>query len=421
MPDTRMSDPLIAPIAAAVDARWEEQTTFLRALVRQPSDNPPGDCAPHAEVTAALLEGMGFTVERHKVPDDVVRAAGMLSCTNLIVRKSFGAGTPAAGPVVALNAHGDVVPPGDGWTHDPYGGEVVEGVMYGRGVAVSKSDFATYAFALLALEPVAERLSGTVELHFTYDEETGGGIGPAWILSQGLSRPDYAISAGFSHAIVTAHNGVVHLEATVRGRSAHAAKPDEGADAIEAMTAVLQALYVERRAYPERVSSIPGIGHPNLTVGLIEGGINTNVVPDRCTIRLDRRMTPEEDPAAVEARLRTVIEGAVAGHPGVSVDIERVLLASPLRRLDGAERLIDPVRHHARRLLREEVPVEGVPLYTDARLYAEAGVPTIGYGAGPRTFLDANGHRADEKLVLSDLRVATEVVALAVAEVLAKP
>ena len=271
---------------------------------------------------------------------------------------------------------------------------------------------------MLALESVADRIAGTVELHLTYDEETGGGIGPAWILAQGLSRPDLAISAGFSHAIVTAHNGVLHLEVTVRGRSAHAAKPDEGADAIEAMTAILQTLYVERRAYPARMSAIPGIGHPNLTVGLIDGGINTNVVPDRCTIRLDRRMTPEEDPAAVEQRLRAVIEAAVAGRDAITVDIRRVLLASPLRRLDGAERLIDPVRHHARRLLGEDVPVEGVPLYTDARLYAEAGVPTIGYGAGPRTFLDANGHRADERLVLSDLRVATEVVALAVAEVL---
>ena len=115
-----------------------------------------------------------------------------------------------------------------------------------------------------------------------------------------------------------------------------------------------------------------------------------------------------------------MIEGAVAGRPGISVGIDRVLLAAPLHRLDGAEKLIEPVRHHARRLLGEEVPVEGVPLYTDARLYAEAGVPTIGYGAGPRSFLDANGHRADERLVLSDLRVATEVVALAVAEVLAR-
>ena len=116
--------------------------------MRQPSDNPPGDCAPHAARTAALLEAMGLVVERHRVPDDDVRANGMVSCTNLIVRARFGA---ASGPTIALNAHGDVVPPGEHWTADPYGAEVRDGVMYGRGVAVSKSDFATYAFALRAL------------------------------------------------------------------------------------------------------------------------------------------------------------------------------------------------------------------------------------------------------------------------------
>ena len=131
MSASRSSDTVIAPVAAAIDAGWDKQVEFLRALVQQPSDNPPGDCSAHAEVTAGLLEGLGFTVERHVVPGEVVRTAGMISCTNLIARRRFG-----DGPVVALNAHGDVVPPGDGWTHDPYGGEVIDGVMYGSGVAV---------------------------------------------------------------------------------------------------------------------------------------------------------------------------------------------------------------------------------------------------------------------------------------------
>ena len=159
----------------------EAETRFLAELVKVPSDNPPGDCAAHAEAAARLLEGLGFTVERHKVPDETVRANGMISCTNLVVRKRFGEGA-----VVALNAHGDVVPPGEGWTRDPYGAEIVDGWMYGRGVAVSKSDFATYAFALLALEDAVAggaRLGGTVELHLTYDEEAGGdqqvGLGQA--------------------------------------------------------------------------------------------------------------------------------------------------------------------------------------------------------------------------------------------------
>ena len=129
---------------------------FLAALVRVPTDNPPGDCAAHAERSRALLEASGFAVETHPVPADAVRAAGMISATNLIVRQRFG----TDGPCIALNAHGDVVPPGLGWTHDPYGAEVVDDpaqgpTMYGRGVAVSKSDFATYAYALLAVQELA--------------------------------------------------------------------------------------------------------------------------------------------------------------------------------------------------------------------------------------------------------------------------
>src|SRR6202044_3003277 len=207
---------------------------------------------------------------------ETVRAHGMISATNLIVRHRFG-----PGPVIALNAHGDVVPPGTGWTTDPYGAEIKDGWMYGRGVAVSKSDIATYGFALAALRDSGAVLNGTVELHITYDEETGGEIGPGWLLAQKLSQPDLAIAAGFSYAVVNAHNGCLHLEVTLTGKSAHAAMPATGADALEAANAILTALYKSRATLSQTVSAIPEIGAPQITVGLIEGGINTNVVPDR--------------------------------------------------------------------------------------------------------------------------------------------
>ena len=147
---------------AWIDAHFEEEVAFLRDLVRVPTDTPPGDNAPHAEATAALLEGFGFAVEKHPVPRDVVRAHGLASITNLIVRRRY-----AQGKTVALNAHGDVVPPGDGWTHDPYGGDTVDGKLYGRAAAVSKSDFASYTFAVRALEASGLKLKGGVELLFT--------------------------------------------------------------------------------------------------------------------------------------------------------------------------------------------------------------------------------------------------------------
>ena len=386
---------------------------FLGELVRVPSDNPAGDCAPHAEHTARLLEALGFHVERHAVPMEAVRAHGMISVTNLIVRHRFG-----PGPVIALNAHGDVVPPGTGWTTDPYGAEIKDGWMYGRGVAVSKSDIATYAFALAALRDSGAALNGTVELHITYDEETGGEIGPGWLLAQNLSKPDLAIAAGFSYAVVNAHNGCLHLEVTVTGKSAHAAMPATGADALEASTAILSALYQSRPALSQTVSAITGIGTPQITVGLIEGGINTNVVPDRIVFRLDRRVIPDENIGDVEAGLMRDIRQVAANFAGISVEVKHILLAEPLVPSPGAARLTNLLCARASATFGEPITVKGVPLYTDARHYAAAGIPIILYGAGPRTIEQANAHRADERLELTDLRRATEVIALTIFDML---
>ena len=400
-------------IKAFLDRDFAAETAFLAELVKVPSDNPPGDCAANAARAAELLEGLGYSVERHEVPVDLVKANGMISAVNLIVRRRFG-----DGPVIALNAHGDVVPPGEGWTKDPFGAEIVDGWMYGRGVAVSKSDLASYTWALRALEASGAPLGGTVELHFTYDEEAGGNIGPGFIMREGLSKPDLVLGAGFSYNVVTAHNGCMHMEVQVDGKSAHAAMPFTGVDALEAATHVLSALYDWRKGLAGRVSSVPGIGAAQMTVGLIKGGINTNVVPDRITFRLDRRMIPEERPAEVEAELRQVIADAAKAFPKARVEVRRILLVEPLALLPGGERLAELLCHHATAIMGETVRTKGVPLYTDAPHYASRGVPTVLYGAGPHNIEEANAHRADERLPLSDLRKATEVIALTLLDLL---
>jgi succinyl-diaminopimelate desuccinylase len=401
-----------------VAAHRIEAERFLAELVRLPSDNPPGDCAPHARRTAELLRAMGFAVEEHPVPQDLVLENGMTSCINLVARVKFGTGR---GPTIALNAHGDVVPPGAGWTADPYGAEVRDGTMYGRGAAVSKSDFATYAFAVRALEAAAARgarLDGVVELHFTYDEEVGGAIGPPWLLQRKISAPDFAISAGFAYAITTAHNGCLHLEVEVEGRSGHAAEPGKGIDALEAATGILSDLYALRQRYANVKSKVPGIASPTLVVGLIAGGINTNVVPDRVSFRLDRRIIPDEDPTQVEATLVREIERSGGKWPGITVHVKRILLAQPLLSIPGQEKLVAAIRAHGEAIIGETLRSAGVPIYTDARHYAAAGVPTVLYGAGPRTLAESNGHRPDENLKLGDLHKATEIVALALVDLL---
>lgn len=402
---------------AWIDQHFDEQVRFLQALVRVPTDTPPGNNTPHAERTAELLQEFGYSAEKHAVPAELVRACGMASITNLIVRRCYG---PAgSGRTIALNAHGDVVPPGEGWTHDPYGADIVQGRMYGRATAVSKSDFASYTFAVRALEAVARPRRGAVELHFTYDEEFGGQLGPGWLLDNDLTRPDLVIAAGFSYELVTAHNGCLQMEVTVHGKMAHAAVAHTGVDALQGAVQILNALYAQNRQYQQIRSRVPGITHPYLNVGRIEGGINTNVVPGKISFKLDRRMIPEENPVEVEARLCSVIEQAASERAGISVDIKRLLLARAMTPLAGNQPLVEAIRKHAQAVLGEPIAALGTPLYTDARLYAERGIPGVIYGAGPRTVLESHAKRADERLELQDLRRATRVIARSLHDLLA--
>ena len=415
-----MSTTDYAQLDTWIDQHFDEEVAFVQALVRVPTDTPPGNNAPHADKTAELLQGMGFEVEKHAVPAADVRAYGMESITNLIVRRRFGEG----GPTIALNAHGDVVPPGEGWSHDPYGATIDNGKMYGRATAVSKRDFGTFTFALRALEAVAKPKHGAIELHFTYDEEFGGELGPGWLLQKGLTQPDLMIAAGFSYEVVTAHNGCLQMEVTVHGKMAHAAVPHTGIDALQGAVAIMNKLYAENRRYQGISSRVPGIKHPYLNIGRIEGGTNTNVMPGKVVFKLDRRMIPEENPADVEALIRQVIADAVdgfnAGRPdeGIRVDIKRLLLANAMTPLPGNAPLVDAIQKHGEALFGDKPPAVGTPLYTDVRLYVERGIPGVIYGAGPRTVLESHAKRNDERVDLQDLRRATKVIARALADLL---
>jgi acetylornithine deacetylase/succinyl-diaminopimelate desuccinylase family protein len=400
-----------------IDAHFDEQVKFLQALVQVPTDTPPGNNAPHAAKTTELLKNLGYEAEQFPVPEAEVKAYGLTTLTNLIVRRPFGPG----GKTIALNAHGDVVPPGEGWTRPPYGAEIENGHMYGRATAVSKCDFSTFTYALRAVEALRAQqqlaLKGSVELHFTYDEEFGGEKGPGWLLEKGVTKPDLMIAAGFSYQVVTAHNGCLQMEVTVHGKMAHAAIPETGVDALQAAVHILNNLYAQNKRYQHITSKVEGINHPYLNVGRIEGGTNTNVVPGTVSFKLDRRMIPEENPQEVEANIRQVIAQAVAEFnegraqdAQISIDIKRLLMAHAMKPLAGNAPLVQAIQQHGGDIFGEPIPAMGTPLYTDVRLYVEKGIPGVIYGAGPRTVLESHAKRADERLNLDDLRKATKVI-----------
>ncbi|WP_223592576.1 ArgE/DapE family deacylase [Neobacillus bataviensis] len=414
---TKTLSPEKQQIIDFIDEQQENLIGFLKGLVAIPSDNPPGDCQKIAEHIFQSLKDFQFeNVSINEVEEEKVKAVGMIKASNVVGFQTFG---NTKGPEITLNSHGDVVPPGLGWTQDPYGGNIVDGKLYGRGAAVSKSDIASFTFAALALRQLKETLNGKISLAFTFDEETGGDIGPKWLLEKGLINPDMAICPGFTYSLVNAHNGCLHLEVKLKGKSAHAAEPQYGHDALEAMTGVLSALYEYRKGFTKIKSNIPNVGSPNLVVGLISGGINTNVVPDTASIRLDRRLIPEENPQAAEAEIRNVIAEALENYPGVEAEVNQILLARSFGPVPVNSPLVQSFAANWSEIMDgEELPIVGSPLYTDARHFYEADIPVVLFGAGPRTLLEANGHRADEHVKIDDLIKATKIVALSLYDLL---
>ncbi|WP_068089491.1 ArgE/DapE family deacylase [Polycladidibacter stylochi] len=400
---------------AAIEQSFEEEVAFLKQLIGIRSENPPGDNDQAAEQIAKLITELGFEVEAYPVPEPFVRQHGMTSITNLIVRQKFGDGN---GPTIALNSYADVVGAGEGWSSNPFEAKISDDKIFGRGAVIAKSDIASYLFALKALKKCSDHLQGQVELHVTFDGEMGGHVGPKWLLEQGLSTPDYAITTGFSYEVVRAHNGCLHLEVICRGRQAHAAKPELGCDALEGAHYVLSALYKERKRLLSISSETEGIAGPRLTVGVIEGGIHTNVVPERVAIKIDRRLTPEEAGEDEEEALVALIEKSVPVELGVEVECRRLMLAEPLRVTPAQDTLTNLLYSKARSCFGESVTIQGAPLFTDARHYAEAGVPTVVYGAGPETLAESGAHGIDEHLRMNDLKGASWVVATALYDLL---
>jgi acetylornithine deacetylase/succinyl-diaminopimelate desuccinylase-like protein len=384
-----------------VAATAGEAAALTQALVRLPTENPPGETDAAMESIAGWLEARGLAVERVPVPDPFARQCGRAGVMNLIVRRRFG-----PGPTVALAVAIDTLPAGDGWRRDPFSGEIHGGAIHGRGARDSKADLAAYVFALEAV--AAAPLSGTVELHITADEETGGFLGPAFLLGQGLTSPDVAIASGTSYQVIVGQEGVLHLEVLLRGRQAHASRPADGADAIAAAIPVLSALHAAAREAP----------HP-MTISTIEGGRGVNLVADRVRFTVDRRIGAEEDGEAVE---RDLVARAVAAHRGGEVEIEcgRLLLAEPVAPTPASERLAALLSRHAEAAMGRPVPIVSAPVTSGARHYALAGIPTALYGVGPPVTGEGADFTGEESVALDDLVRTTAAVATTLGELLAR-
>jgi len=415
-----MDENLQSKIRENLVARRADQFQWLADLVSTPSENFPGgrlgDMSAISELMAAALHDLEFGVERHAVTPDTPNAAEI---TNLVVRHEF-----AAGPVVALAAHGDTRPLSNrkAWRVDPFGAEIQNGVFTGLG-ALTKADMTVYGHALTALRDARLDLYGTVELHCTFDGAADGLWGSKWLLDNTIINPDYAFGSGHSYGVGTSSTGDLQLRVefepmtpTASATPAASAASGTSGDPMEAASRVMDALYALRRTYADIQSDIPGIGSPSLVIGQIEGGDRPDAAPDRVMFTLGRRLLPDEDAAVAEKDLTDLIAAEASGTDGVLCRINRIKLARPMKPGPGTDHLAGVLERRASEVMATPVSVYGVPHSAPTRHYAAVGIPSVLYGAGPIAAFGAPAAGSNECLELDDLRKATEVVALTLAD-----
>jgi succinyl-diaminopimelate desuccinylase len=409
-------------VLAAVDGARDEIVAFTRDLIRIPTVNPPGE---HYEACARLigdrLHACGFTVE-------YLPAEGRPEHTpshprlNVIGTRD---GTDRR-PAVHLNGHFDVVPAGAGWTTDPFGGEVRDGRIYGRGACDMKAGIAAAVYAAEAIRRAGVTLPGTLEISGTVDEESGGLAGMGWLAETGR------VSAARTAAVIipeplnvdricVGHRGVYWFELTTRGRMAHGSMPFLGISAIEHMGRVLErfqddlvpALAARRTAAPV----VPeGARYATLNVNAIAGGqpidaVQTPCVADVCRAIVDRRFLHEEGFDLAKGEVEALLAALGAEIPGLEVELRDLLVVHPVRTPSDAP-VIPALERAVRRVLgREAIHVASPGTYDHKHVARMAGISNcVAYGPG---MLDL-AHQPDEYCDVDDLLNASKVLALAV-------
>jgi succinyl-diaminopimelate desuccinylase len=407
-------------ILAEVDRATDEIVQFTADLVRIPTINPPGDeYEACARFLGDHLRRRGFDVE-YIVADGRPEHTARHPRVNVVGSRRGG-----DGPVVHLNGHIDVVPPGDGWTLDPFGGLVRDGKIFGRGVCDMKAGLAAAVYAVEAIARAGVRPPGTIEISGTVDEESGGFAGVAWLAERGRiakARTDYVIIPEPLNVdrICVGHRGVYWFELTVRGRIAHGSMPFLGVSAIDGMTDVLTAIRQELEpALAGRVTAMPVVPeaarHATINVNAIEGGqpidgIQTPCVADRCRAIFDRRFLIEEGFGRAKDEIDALVRRTLSVVPGVEYDLRDLMIVEPVLTPPGSP-VVSAVERAIARVLDTPATLVASPgTYDHKHIARIAGIPDcIAYGPGQLEL----AHQPDEYCRIDDLVNATKVIALA--------
>lgn len=416
-------------VLTAVDSAREEMVDFTSALIRIPTVNPPGELyEPCAQLIGHRLAACGFQV-------DYVAADNRPEHTPAHPRVNVVGLRPGrhARPAVHLNGHFDVVPAGAGWTVDPFGGEVRNGRIYGRGACDMKAGIAAAVYAAEAIRRAGVELNGSVEISGTVDEESGGFAGAAWLTeSRRLSadRIDHVIIPEPLNVdrVCLGHRGVYWFEVETLGRIAHGSMPFLGVSAIDHMGVLLARVRDDLEpALAARTTAMPvvpdGARHATINVngivgGQIVDGIQTPCVADSCKAVFDRRFLVEESFEETRAEIMALLEGAARDTPGLRYLVRDLMVVHPVRTPENAP-LVRSLDRHIREVLgRDATHVASPGTYDHKHVDRIGGIKScVAYGPG---ILDL-AHQPDEWCGVDDLINATKVLALTILELTGTP
>lgn len=375
---------------------------LLERLIGYRSVNPPGNEAEIAEFIAGMLRSWGLSVELTEVEPNRPNVVGVLEMA-----------TP--GPTLLLNSHMDVVPEGEGWQTDPFTAVEREGVIYGRGAVDAKGPLATMLAAVEVLAQFREFLTGRVVMAAVADEEAGS-RGTRKLVRD--VKADMAIVGEPTEGrICVAHKGTCRATLSVRGKSAHAAEPDSGINAIEGAARLIEALGEYHRKLREKVH--PLLGSPTAVVTTINGGTKGNMVPDRCKMTLSRRMIPGESEEMVARELREIFDRLKRSDTSFEARIENFAQTSGgPSETPGDHPFVQRACQAIGRLLHSQVSLYGFTPNCDmAQLRGVAGIPTIILGPGETKV----SHQANEHVERPQLRLVGQMYVAIACETLRRP
>jgi succinyl-diaminopimelate desuccinylase len=420
------TDPLTSAdeaIARRVRARRDDLVALTQDLVRIPTINPPGEAyRPCAELVGERLRKRGFAV-------DYFRAEGAIGDSDRYPRTNVVARLEGRSPgaCVHFNSHIDVVEVGRGWTVDPFGGEVRNGRVYGRGACDMKGGLAASIIAVEAILDGGIPFCGALEISGTVDEETGGYGGVAWLAERGFfSRPrvDYVIIPEPLNPdrVCIGHRGVWWGEVETLGRIAHGSMPFLGVSAIASMGRFLAKLEAELRPrLAARFTAMPvvpeGARSSTLNINSIHGGqpefsdgLPSPCVADSCRVVLDRRFLVEESLDAVRAEIRDILDRLASEVPDFRYRLRELWSIEPTLTPSDSP-LVQTLLAEIRRVLGQEPREVASPGTYDQKHIARIGKlkDCVAYGPG----LIELAHQPDEWVGIDDMVASAEVMARA--------